>query len=111
MIFVYGPLGSGKTAAAAQILGCAEAELEGRCLWDVQDLAAEETDLEVLAARLSAHEVLIATEQGAGVIPADPETRRAREAAGRLCCLLAARAEAVYRVCCGIPLCLKGEER
>ena len=44
-----------------------------------------------------------------GVVPVDPAQRAAREAAGRLSCLLAARAETVVRVCCGIPQLLKGE--
>ena len=35
--------------------------------------------------------------------------RAAREAAGRLACLLAARADTVVRVCCGLPQLLKGE--
>ena len=44
---------------------------------------------------------------------AEDERRRAerekREAAGRLACLLAARADTVIRVCCGLPQLLKGE--
>ena len=52
---------------------------------------------------------MIAAEVGGGVVPADPDERRKREAAGRLACLLAARADTVIRVCCGIPRLLKGE--
>ena len=37
-----------------------------------------------------------------------PEERAAREAAGRLSCLLAERAETVVRVFCGLPAVLKG---
>ena len=51
---------------------------------------------------------MIATEVGGGVVPVDPAERAAREAAGRLSCLLAQRAEAVVRVFCGIPTVLKG---
>ncbi|MDO5132963.1 MAG: cobinamide kinase, partial [Eubacteriales bacterium] len=43
------------------------------------------------------------------VVPVDPKERAAREAAGRLACLLAARADVVIRVCCGLPQVLKGE--
>ena len=39
----------------------------------------------------------------------DPAERERREAAGRLSCLLAERAETVVRVCCGLPQLLKGE--
>lgn len=42
-------------------------------------------------------------------MPLDAGERRAREAAGRLACLLSERARAVVRVCCGLPQALKGE--
>ena len=51
---------------------------------------------------------MLATELGGGVVPMDPAQRAAREAAGRLACLLAARAETVVQVWCGLPLVLKG---
>lgn len=41
------------------------------------------------------------------MVPADPGERAAREAAGRLACLLARRAERVVRVFCGLPQVLK----
>lgn len=53
-------------------------------------------------------EVVIATEVGGGVVPADPAQRREREAAGRLACMMAERAQTVIRVCCGLPQVLKG---
>ena len=109
MIFITGPLYAGKRDAAAKLLGCSLSELPGRAVWDVQFLAAEETDLEALAERLSRYEAVIATEVGGGVIPLDPFERRARERAGRLAILLAARADTVVRVLCGIPLMIKGE--
>ena len=43
------------------------------------------------------------------MVPVDREGRAAREAAGRLACLLARRADAVVRVFCGIPVVLKGK--
>jgi adenosylcobinamide kinase/adenosylcobinamide-phosphate guanylyltransferase len=45
---------------------------------------------------------------GGGVVPVDARQRADREAAGRLACLLAARADTVIRVCCGLPQLLKG---
>ena len=67
-------------------------------------------DLPALADKL-AHEydILIATEVGGGVVPMDVKQRADREAAGRLACLLAARAECVVQMFCGIPTVLKGE--
>ena len=61
-----------------------------------------------LAQQLARNEVVIATEVGGGVVPVDKNERAAREAAGRLGCLLAQRADAVVRVFCGIPVYLKG---
>ncbi len=43
------------------------------------------------------------------MVPIDPAERAARENAGRLACLLAARAECVVQMFCGIPTVLKGE--
>lgn len=73
-------------------------------------LAARCRDLEGLAAELAQKDVVMAVEVGGGVVPIDPAERAAREAAGRLACLLAQRAETVVRVFCGIPTVLKGEE-
>ena len=94
MIFITGPLYSGKREYARLLLGCTREELAQRAVWDVQELAR--------------NEVVIATEVGGGVVPVDKNERAAREAAGRLGCLLAQRADAVVRVFCGIPVYLKG---
>ena len=149
MIFVIGPLFSGKQDYIMQALGWSETDFLEKAVRDVQNLAAEaaeaveveeaagaveiaeaaETDgaaeaaeavetshsplddlqekLRCLADSLSKKEVVIATETGCGVIPLDPRERRNREAAGRLSCLLAERAETVVRICCGIPQVLK----
>ena len=113
MVFVTGPLCSGKRTFAQT--------LPGKRLSDVQVLAADAADLPALADKL-AHEydILIATEVGGGVVPMDvkqradreaidPAARAAREAAGRLACLLAARADCVVQMFCGLPTILKGE--
>ena len=47
-------------------------------------------------------------EQGWGIVPIDAHDRAAREAAGRLGCELAARADIVVRMTCGIPQVIKG---
>ena len=101
MLLITGPLFAGKRECAAKLL---------RVLMErLADLAATAPDLTALADALAARPVVIATEVGGGVVPVDPAQRAAREAAGRLSCLLAARAETVVRVCCGIPQLLKGE--
>lgn len=107
MIFITGPLYSGKRDYAQALLDCTEEELCARAVWDVQDRAADCADLNALADELARFEVVIATEVGGGVVPVDPAQRAAREAAGRLSCLLAQRAQRVVRVLCGLPLVLK----
>ena len=109
MILITGPMWSGKRSLARQLLNCDEAALETRCACDVQRLAAQGEDLAVLAEELSRYEVVTAAELGGGVVPVDPQERAARERAGRLACLLAARADTVIRVFCGIPKVIKGE--
>lgn len=111
MIFITGPLYSGKRAVAKQMLGCNDAELEARCVCDAQELAREREDVEALADELSRCDAVIAAEVGGGVVPLDPAERAARERAGRLACLLAQRAETVVRVFCGIPKTIKGKEK
>lgn len=107
MIFITGPLYSGKTEYACSLLDCTPEGLEGRAVRDAQELARGCADLEGLADELARYEVVIATEVGGGVVPVDGAERAAREAAGRLSCLLARRARQVVRVFCGLPQVLK----
>ena len=101
MIFITGPLYSGKRTFAQKLPGTRIAE--------VQELAAKVENLEKLAEELFAYDIVIATEVGGGVVPMEAGQRAAREAAGRLACLLAARADCVVQMFCGIPTVLKGE--
>ena len=109
MIFVTGPLFSGKRTFVKGLFGWSDEELMKNAVTGAQKLAENEDDLETLAARLAARPVVIADEVGGGVVPLDPAERRNRERAGRLACLLAAQAGTVVRLCCGIPEVLKGE--
>lgn len=52
---------------------------------------------------------IVCNELGCGVVPMDPFERDWREHTGRLCCDIAAKADRVYRMCCGIPQCIKEE--
>ena len=104
MILITGPFYSGKRTFART--------LPGRCIADVQQLAAgckDSAELEKLADKLSAYDIVLSTEVGGGVVPIDPVERTARENAGRLACMLAARAACVVQMFCGIPTVLKGE--
>ena len=104
MMFLPGPLYSGKRTVARKF--------RGSVIADVQDAAAEvptPEQLEALARELAEYDIVIATEVGGGVVPMDAGERAGREAAGRLACLLAARADCVVQMFCGIPTVLKGE--
>ena len=104
MMFITGPLYSGKRTFARKF--------RGSVIDDVQDAAAEvqtPEQLEALARELAEYDIVIATEVGGGVVPMDAGARAGREAAGRLACLLAARADCVVQMFCGIPTVLKGE--
>ena len=46
--------------------------------------------------------VITVAELGCGIVPADAFDRNWREVTGRICCMLAKKARAVYRVSCGI---------
>lgn len=109
MIFVTGPMYSGKREYLQKALNLTPEELSARAAFHVEELAAGEENLEDLAARLSHHDFVIANEVGCGVVPMEAEQRQFRERAGRLSCLLAQRADTVIRVCCGLPQVLKGE--
>lgn len=101
MIFVTGPVFSGKREYLTRTLGlCAE-----ECVFEAQKLAAacaDDAELEALAKRLSRKAGVTASETGCGVVPMDGQARRQREAAGKLCQLLARNAEKTVRMWCGI---------
>ena len=103
MMFITGPLYSGKRTFARKF--------RGSVIADVQDAAAEvqtPEQLEALARELAEYDIVIATEVGGGVVPMDASERAWRECTGRLCCDIAAQADRVYRVYCGIATCIKG---
>ena len=76
MMFITGPLYSGKRTFARNF--------RGSVIADVQDAAAETQtpeQLETLARELAEYDIVIATEVGGGVVPMDAEERAGREAA------------------------------
>lgn len=90
MVFITGPLYSGKRTFAQK--------LGGTCCFEVQKQAETTEDLEALAKILSEkYDIITATEVGGGVVPVDATERANREKAGRLACLLAARAIVLCR--------------
>lgn len=73
-----------------------------------EELAAGRDPLALLDS-LRGH-AITCDEVGCGVIPIDCADEAYREAVGRLCCALAAEADAVVRVTAGIPQYIKGEK-
>ncbi len=133
MIFITGPAWQGKTEFAESLLSrrkaAPEAASETRAdgeMCGMEDIFGADLvfhfeayvrrfgrmleDPEALVKRLRAansETILVAAEVGCGVVPLDPEERFWRERCGRICTEIAAQAEAVYRVICGIPMRLK----
>lgn len=88
----------------------ADGILDGRkVLYGLEKLvaAAPEHADDLLPALLQ-KEVVACCEVGSGVIPLHYEQRRGREATGRLCVQLAAKADKVVRMVAGIPIVIKG---
>lgn len=84
-----------------------EAERDQRRISEEQ--IAETIELAIDAATAVQGDVIFVTnEVGWGVVPDNPQARRYRDLIGRANQVLAARAESVTLVCCGIPLQLKG---
>jgi adenosylcobinamide kinase/adenosylcobinamide-phosphate guanylyltransferase len=54
--------------------------------------------------------LVVCREVGCGIVPMDAFEREYRETVGRCCCQIAAEADAVIRVFCGIGQWIKGTE-
>lgn len=113
MILIVGGAASGKRTYA-RTLGhdpsdMADAVLDERpVLYNLQDLAARDpANVEALLPVLLEKACVLCNEVGSGIIPTRAEDRAAREAAGRLCILLAQRAERVVRMLAGVPTVIK----
>lgn len=110
MIFVTGPLYSGKKTYLKKRFGWSEEELRQNAVCDAHTLvdgSESPAQLEVLAEKLAQRKAVTAAEVGGGVVPIEKAQRAQREAAGRLAILLAVRSEETVRVFCGIATALK----
>ena len=115
MLLIVGGEGSGKRTFA-QSLGYTDNDIadavlnECPVLYHLEQMvfaAPECTD--TLLSALADKEVIICNEVGSGVIPANRVERAGREATGRLCVLLAQKADCVVRMVSGIPTVIKGD--
>lgn len=116
MILVVGGLGAGKQDYILHTLGYREADMatavldERPVLLSLHEfIRAEGSFQEEWFAPLCAKAVVVCNEVGCGVVPLDAAERRWREEVGRASARLAAEAEAVVRIVCGLPQILKGK--
>jgi adenosyl cobinamide kinase/adenosyl cobinamide phosphate guanylyltransferase len=115
MILVIGGIASGKRAYVKETWGYGDADLadavldDRPVLFNLQELVAMDPQgAAELLPHLVEKAVIICNEVGCGVVPLERTDRIWREAVGRLCILLASRAERVIRMHSGIPLVIKG---
>ena len=115
MVLILGGVGAGKREYARS-LGYTDDEMSREVTSGAPVIVElEETvrsapeQAEALLEPLCAKELVLCAEVGSGVIPLSAEDRRFREATGRLCVLLAKRAESVVRIVAGLPMAIKGE--
>lgn len=114
MVLIVGGMAQGKLDFARRELGVTAwsegAPGEADCVYGLQQAIRETPDWrEALTLWREAHPdgVIICDEVGCGVTPLDRWDREWREQVGRACCRLAAEAEAVYRVHCGVGVRIK----
>ncbi|MBR9762203.1 MAG: bifunctional adenosylcobinamide kinase/adenosylcobinamide-phosphate guanylyltransferase [Rhodobacteraceae bacterium] len=91
------------------LFDCATMWLSNHLFAD-RDLARAQADLLAALASHPAPVVTVTNEVGQGIVPADPLTRRFREAQGRLNIALARQADCVVQVVAGLPNVLKGAD-
>ena len=114
MVLIIGGMAQGKLEFARRALGVSawsEGVLgEEDCVHGLHLAVRALPDPEAaVSAWLETHPVgvIICDVVGCGVTPLDREDRAWREQVGRACCRLAAEAEAVYRVHCGVGVRIK----
>ena len=122
MELIFGGAYQGKTQYAAQkydltdadIFTCEDLDLDpdARCIRHLERFARACTEAgldarEEFARRSPRACVLIADDISCGIVPLDRSERTWREASGRLLSSLAAPADTVTRIFCGLPLEVK----
>lgn len=107
MILIIGGIASGKSTFARSLGFTAHDVTDARA--DELFASASESDLPHLVDLLAEKRLVLCTEVGSGLVPPSARERAARERVGRGCATLAARADSVVRMVCGIPCVLKGD--
>lgn len=108
MVLVIGGYGQDKLRFARESLGVTAVNDgcfgDADCIDNLSSMVMGEHFKDDLEKYIVKHPdcVIICDEVGGGVVPIRVEDRMYREATGRVCCELAKKADAVYRVFCGI---------
>ena len=122
MTLIVGGVGQGKLAYVKERWGLKEEDVsealeEQRVVYKLEAVIKEmhregKDPVSAVLAHAKVHPdtIYICDEVGCGVVPVEPSQRAWREAVGRCCVALAAEAELVERVFCGLPMVLKGEQ-
>ncbi|MCC8179617.1 MAG: bifunctional adenosylcobinamide kinase/adenosylcobinamide-phosphate guanylyltransferase [Planctomycetes bacterium] len=115
MILIIGGKGAGKGDYVRNRFGLADhdiadAVLDGKQVVDnlhhlLRDGAV---DADAVIAACKNKRIVICDEVGCGIVPLDPAEREWRDRVGRACAALAADAEQVVRLVCGLPQIIKG---
>lgn len=105
MILIIGGRGAGKRSYARERGFC---EDDAQVLFDLHLFLKDCEEVnDALLESLLAKKAVVCDEIGCGIVPVDAADRAWRDRVGRVCSLLAARAEQVVRLCCGIPIVIK----
>lgn len=104
--YVYKSVFEGADSSIEE-LGCAEAVFDVHIL--IRRLLKEGMSPDAVTEQIAkiCAKVISADEIGYGLVPVDKFERMYREAVGRQCCQIAARADTVVRIVCGIPNVIK----
>lgn len=126
MIFITGGTAQGKRRFAAERLGLTNFSDGEKAAYEALTASQVITDYHKLVRRLmndgadpvafteklctsGGLTAIIMDEVGCGIVPVDKDERLWRENCGRCGCMIAAKADTVIRMVCGIPTAIKGE--
>lgn len=108
MILVIGGAFQGKLNFALNKFDTTEDKIFNNFHVAVKSCIEKGCSLEKLIESTSAYEVVICDEVGCGIVPLNKADRIWREEVGRALCTLAKNSEEVWRVSCGVGVCIKG---
>lgn len=107
MILIIGGAYQGKEAFALEELKIEKSAIFNNLHLKIKQVMAAEGDVEALLGEAMGYSAVICCEVGCGIVPMDAFENSWREATGRAMCALAAKAEQVWRVTCGLGVRLK----